>query len=198
MRFFRFRNLLIAAALIVLLFVSHPTWFRWLGESLVKEQTPVKAEAILVLGGDYTCGRILKAAELVREGYASRIIVSGGQPQYELQEADLAVQCAVRHGFAREIFVPVYLNAFSTRDEAERLKPVLERLGVRRLLVVTSDFHTRRAGMVVRRVFGPGVEVTMVGAPDPSWSSGAWWKNREGQKTEFYEWTKTVAAAIGW
>jgi uncharacterized SAM-binding protein YcdF (DUF218 family) len=198
LRFFSLRSFLIAAALVILLYLSRSVWCHWLGESLVKEQQPVKADAILVLGGDYTCGRVLKAAQLAHDGYAPRVIVSGGQPAYELQEPDLAIQCAVKHGFAADPFLPAYVNAFSTRDEAERLKPVLERLGIKRLLAVTSDFHTRRAGIVLRRTFGPGIEVTMVGVPDPYWSAGGWWKNREGQKTEFYEWSKTIAATIGW
>jgi len=182
----------------LLLIVFYPTWLGWLGRFLIKEQPPVKADAILVLAGDYTCGRILKAGELVRQGWAPRAFVSGGQPAYELQEPDLAIQCAVKHGYPAEHFVPLYTSAFSTTDEAEKVRPSLERLGIRKLLVVTSDFHTRRAGIVARRVFGPGVEVTMVSVPDPYWSSSAWWNNREGRKIEFYEWSKTIAASMGW
>jgi len=198
LRLFRSRNFLILVALLFLLFASYPVWFRWLGQSLVEEQPPVKADAALVLAGDYTCGRILEAGRLLREGYVPRVFVSGGQPAYELPEPDLAIQCAVRHGFARDQFVPLYTSAFSTRDEAQKVKPSLERLGIRRLLVVTSDFHTRRAGIILRRVLGPGIEVTIVGVPDPYWTSSAWWTNREGQKTEFYEWSKTLATMAGW
>ena len=198
MRLLRLRTFLIAATLVVLLVVSYPTWFRWLGRFLIQEQPPKKADAVLVLAGDFTCGRILKAGELVRDGWAPRVIVSGGQPAYELQEPDLAIQCAVKHGFPGDRFLPLYTNAFSTLDEAEKVRPALERFGIRRLLVVTTDFHTRRAGIILRRVFGPGIEVTIVSVPDPYWSADKWWSHREGRKTEFYEWSKTLAASIGW
>ena len=192
------RSLFLFLGVLAVVLLSSPLWLRWLGSALVQTDPLRRADAVLVLGGDYTCGRILKAGQLVREGYAPRVIVSGGQPQYELQEPDMAIQCAVKHGYPAQVFEPLYANAFSTRDEAEKIKPVLEREGVRSVLVVTSDFHTRRAGRLLRQVFSPGIEVTMVGVPDPYWRAGDWWKNREGQKTEFYEWSKTIAAAIGW
>jgi uncharacterized SAM-binding protein YcdF (DUF218 family) len=192
------RSFFLILGVFAVLLLSSPLWLRWLGSALVQTDPLRRADAVLVLGGDYTCGRIRKAGQLVREGYAPRALVSGGQPQYELQEPDMAIQCAVKHGYPAGLFEPLYANAFSTRDEAEKIKPVLEREGVKTVLVVTSDFHTRRAGLLLREVFSPGIEVTMVGLPDPYWSPGAWWKNREGQKTEFYEWSKTIAAAIGW
>jgi hypothetical protein len=37
----------------------------------------------------------------------------------------------------------------------------------------------------------------VVAAPDENFQEGSWWRNREAQKTVFFEWTKTLATALG-
>ena len=49
----------------------------WLGEFLVHTETPSHADVIVVLAGDPSGHRILRAAELVKQGYASKVLVSG-------------------------------------------------------------------------------------------------------------------------
>jgi hypothetical protein len=36
-----------------------------------------------------------------------------------------------------------------------------------------------------------------VTAPDEYFHPDSWWRSREGQKTVFFEWSKTVATALG-
>jgi hypothetical protein len=36
-----------------------------------------------------------------------------------------------------------------------------------------------------------------VAAPGEYFHPDSWWRNREGQKTVFFEWSKTVATALG-
>jgi uncharacterized SAM-binding protein YcdF (DUF218 family) len=113
-------------------------------------------------------------------------------------EPDLAISCAVDLGLPRGIFLPVYTDALSTSDEAQKLREPLARMGVRKLVVVTSNYHTKRAGRTLRRILGPDIAIQVVGVPDRFWSPGAWWKDREGRKTEFFEFSKTVADWLGW
>lgn len=192
------RFLVLFLALFVCLLLTYPMLLGGLGRVLIEEQGPFRADAAVALGGDYTCGRIVKAGELVQQGWVSKAIASGGMKMFGRQEPDLAVSCAVEKGLPAGIFVPIYTNALSTSDEAEKLRQPLSELGVRKLIVVTSKYHTRRAGRTFRRILGPGIAIQVVGVPDPFWSPDAWWKNREGRKTEFYEWTKTAADWVGW
>jgi uncharacterized SAM-binding protein YcdF (DUF218 family) len=85
--------------------------------------------------------------------------------------------------------------ARSTQEEAEDVSVELRRLGAHKVLLVTSNFHTRRAARIFRAV-APDLEFTVVGSDDPFFSPDGWWKNREGQKTALYEWMKTVAAWV--
>src|SRR2546425_304943 len=112
-----------------------------MGEFLVHIDPLVKADAVLVLAGDWNGDRILKGAELVKKGYAPIVFVSGPMAVYGLNEATMAINYAVRRGYPREIFLPMISGAFSTRDEVAFFGPELRRRGIHRLLIVSSDFH---------------------------------------------------------
>ena len=49
-----------------------------LGHLLTNYEQPQNADMIVVLGGDWRGFRILKGAELAREGFASKVLSSGG------------------------------------------------------------------------------------------------------------------------
>jgi uncharacterized SAM-binding protein YcdF (DUF218 family) len=168
-----------------------------MGEYLVQTDPLVKGDAALVLAGDWNGDRILKAAELAKQGYVPVVLVSGPMALYGVNEATLAIDYAVHCGYPRDIFVPMTSRAFSTRDEAAFFVPVLRQRGVHRLLIVTSDFHTRRAGKLFRRDLGRDLEIYMIASPDRHFTPGGWWKDREGQKVLFFEWSKTIATFIG-
>ncbi len=190
------RILLLSLCAVVFLSVTHAVWFRWMGEYLVRAEEPAKADAVLVLAGDWNGDRILKGAEVVKQGYAPVVLVSGPMPIYGINEATLAIDYAVKHGYPRDIFIPMISTAFSTRDEADYFERELRKRGIRRLLVVTGDFHTHRAGSLFRRKLGPDFDIRMVASPDRHFTPGGWWKNREGRKTFFFEWSKTIATFI--
>ena len=168
-----------------------------MGEYLVRVDPIVQADAALVLAGDWNGDRIIKAAEVAKQGYAPIVLVSGPMAIYGVNEAALAIAYAVNHGYPRDMFVAMHSGAFSTRDEVNFFAPELRKRGVRRLLIVTSDFHTRRAGKLFRKALGPDIEVRMIAAPDRHFTADGWWKDREGQKVLFFEGSKTIASFLG-
>ncbi|MEK7409493.1 MAG: YdcF family protein [Acidobacteriota bacterium] len=188
---------LIPLSLLVILAAAHPLWLGGAGNLLVQAEQPSQAEIIIVLaGGGYHGNRLLAAADLVRAGFAPRILVSGPDSLYGLYESDLAIPFAVKKGYPREWFVPLANQARSTEEEARDIVAELRRRGLRRFLVVTSDYHTRRAHRIYRRA-APEMEFRTVAVPDPDFPSGGWWRTRQGQKTFFLEWTKTLAWWLG-
>lgn len=157
---------------------------------------PEKAQAVVVLAGDVSGERILKGAELMRDGYAPKVIVSGPEGYYGRSEADLAIEFAIRRGFPASSFEPVIHQADSTREEAKVIWEFLRKEGIRRFLVVTSDFHTRRAKRVYRSV-AQGAQFRMIAAPVWNFSPATWWTSRPARKIVFMEWTKTFADWLG-
>jgi uncharacterized SAM-binding protein YcdF (DUF218 family) len=192
----RFRWVLFPAVLILLAVATHSYWLSALGGYLIHDEAPGPADIIVVLAGDFFGNRILTAADLVRRGLASKALVSGPGEIYGQYESDLAIAFAVRHGFPESYFVNFPNDAKSTVAEADAVIPELRSLHAHRIEIVTSNFHTRRAGNVYRSR-ARDLEFHLISAPDSYFSSGGWWKNREGRKTFLVEWEKTVAAWFG-
>ena len=115
-------------------------------------QPPQKADAILVLAGGKTGERILKAGELMRLGYAPVAYVSGPTTFYDMPECAASIPFAGRHGYPTASFRCIESGELSTAAEAQACCDVLRRAGVRKFLLVTTAFHTRRAAQTVPQV----------------------------------------------
>ena len=163
-----------------------------MGAMLVYSEAPEHADIVVTLAGDATGHRILEAAELVRQGYAPKVLVSGAGTTYGIPQSRLEIDLAVRHGYPPEYFIPMQHHSLSTRDEARDIAANLEGLGVHRFLLVTSLYHTARARRIMVRTV-PRLTFRVVGSNYPHWNRGYWWKNREGQKIWLSEAAKTVA-----
>jgi uncharacterized SAM-binding protein YcdF (DUF218 family) len=189
-------SLAILAAIILVVLVSAPIWLPWIARPLQSSGSPRKADIAVVLGGDYHGRRILEAAQLVREGYVPRVLVSGPGAHYGYYECDLAIPFAVRRGFPEQYFVRAPNDARSTQDEANVLIPLLRTMGVKTYVLVTSDYHTRRAGRLFRNA-ARDLTVYVVASPNAEWQLRRWWEHREGQKAVFTEWVKLVTGYFG-
>ncbi len=176
--------------------LTHGWWLAALGGFLVQADPPGRAELAVVLAGDWWGNRILKAGELVRRGYVPRALVSGPDGAYGYHECDLAIPFAVRRGFPEHWFVHLHHRGYSTREEAQAVLPELRRRGIRSVLIVTSDYHTRRAGAIYRSL-APDLQIRVVAAPDAFFRADTWWQTRQGRKQWFYEALKTAAGWFG-
>jgi uncharacterized SAM-binding protein YcdF (DUF218 family) len=184
-------------ALLLLIAISAPWWLRRVGGTLIRDDGPAKADIAVVLAGDQWGNRVLKGAELVREGYVPAVLVSG-PPFYGEHECDAAIRFAVSRGYPRESLIGVPNDALSTREEARAMLAELRRRGVHNFLLVTSDYHTARSGRIYRAEEGEGGPAfRLVATPDKYFRRDSWWRTREGLKIVFFEWSKTIATAVG-
>jgi uncharacterized SAM-binding protein YcdF (DUF218 family) len=190
------RGALTVAAIVIAAAILHNALFGAVGAYLVKSVPPEKADVALVLAGDFFGNRILKGGDLVRQGYVPRVLVSGPSGSYGMHECEPAIAFAVRAGYPVEYFVHVEHNARSTEEEAVPTIAAIRQSGAHRVLLVTSDYHTRRSGNVFRRA-APDLEFLVVAAPDVDFSPQGWWHTRQGRKVALYEWMKTVADWLG-
>lgn len=195
----RFTYAFLLAIVVALLFLtlSYRTVLTAIGNYLVETRAPEKADAVLVLAGDFRGARMTRAGELVRDGFAPIALVSGPAEMYGANEATLAIQWASRHGMPESYFQPIFIKAHSTMEEAHAFAPELRKRRIRKLLLVTSNYHTHRAASIFRKVLGNDVTIRSVAAPDSFFRPDSWWHNREGQKTVFYEYSKTIAGWLG-
>jgi hypothetical protein len=128
------------------------------------------------------------------------VLVSGPPGAYGRNEADLAVEFIEHEGYPSQWFIPFADPANSTKEEAGFILPELRRRNIHSFLLVTSDFHSARAArtyLTVERDLGYAPQMRVVVAADEHFRPDSWWRNRQAQKTVFFEWSKTIAGAIG-
>jgi uncharacterized SAM-binding protein YcdF (DUF218 family) len=199
-RSFRFKLALAVLVVGAAVYLARDAWLVAIGRALIHDDGAARADIVVVLAGDPWGYRLTKGAELVRDGYAPRVLVSGPPGIYGVNEADAAIRFAIAKGYPAEWFIPLYHTGLSTREEAVAVLDALEQRHIRSFLLVTSNYHTARA----RRVFlaserrrGGGPDLRMVASSDRYFNAANWWRNREGQKIEFLEWTKTLVSVFG-
>ena len=172
----------LAAALVLLYSLRHPLlhlagWF-WVVDEPVEH-----ADAILVLGDDnYTGDRASRAAELYREGLAPRVVASGRMLRPNTGLAGVIARDLEAHGVPSGSVVPYSSRAANTREEAEALRELVVHRGWKKVLVVTSNYHTRRARLIFGHVFPVGVGVRISAAQDSEFDPARWWETRIGLK----------------
>ena len=77
----------------------------------------------------------------------------------------------------------------------KRFRGELARRRVKRVLLVTSSYHSRRA-TIVATLFCPGVQFISVPAADPHYHVAEWWNDDSSRKLFFSEWEKIGGSVL--
>jgi uncharacterized SAM-binding protein YcdF (DUF218 family) len=180
----RFLRLLVVAVLIGVLMASQAARF------LVVDD-PQKSDAIVVLAGE-TSARPAFALELLRRGMAPRVYMDAeaGEQIYDQRLTDIA-QKYVSTLPERNSITVCAIAGRSTAAETVDVARCLQSLGAHRLLLVTSDYHTRRALTIFSHRL-PQYQWSVAAARSPVQFGAAWWTNRLWAKITFDEWEKLI------
>lgn len=162
---------------------------------LVRGEDPVKADAAVVLGGDGSGDRTIKAAQLAQAGWVPVVLLSGPRALVRYESSDMLTY-AEQRGYPVSLFEEIHHHSRSTRAEAAVVTAELRKRGMHRILLVTSLYHTRRAYALFHQA-APDIEIHVIAAPDPDFTPATWWKTRDGWKIFVMEWGKTVATWLG-
>ncbi len=185
---FRLLVLLFLFAFFALVYLLRHPLLRAAGEFWVVEDSLQTSDAILLLSDDnFQSDRASRAAELYRAGWAPRVVASGRQLRPYAGLAEFMRRDLVERGVPGDAVIVFPHRADNTRDEALAVKPLVVERGWRRVLVVTSNYHTRRARYIYRRVFGPAIDVRVAAANDHGYEPDHWWQSRRGFKLFFRE-----------
>jgi len=178
----------------VLYLARHPI-LRITAESWIIEDSFDKADALIVLGDDnFYADRATRGAELFREGKAPVIVASGRRLRPGAGIAELMEHDLVERGVPRDKIVRFAHDADSTLEEAQALVRLTTERKWRSVIVVTSNFHTRRARYIFRRVFPRGMEVRVASARDGDFDPERWWEKRKSIKELTREFAGMVVA----
>lgn len=131
------------------------------------------AGAIVVLGAGVSLDgmlssdslrRVIQGVLLQRKGLAPLLVLSGPAFKGGPTEAEVRAELAKQLGVPSEAIL-TEAHVWTTREEAIRIKALLESRGVRSILLVTDSQHLVRARVLFERA---GLEVFPVAADDVS------------------------------
>lgn len=179
--FFRLLFLLCFLFFLFVIYVARHPLLQFTGEFWIVDDGPAYSDAIVILGDDnYEGDRAARAAELFKAGWAPRVVASGHflRPYAsisELEERDLK-----NNGVPQDAIIRFEHHAGNTKEEAVALRQLILQRGWKRILLVTSNYHTRRSRYICARTFPAGAVLRVVPARDSEYDPDRWWKTRRG------------------
>ena len=153
---------------------------------------PEPSDLILVLAGE-TDRRPARALELLHQGFGKRVLIDvpAGVKIYDIPQLDVAERYI--HSLPDSAAVRTCpIVGLSTREETQDVAKCLVPDDGSRILIVTSDFHTRRALSIFRHQFHHNKMFSVAAAHDPTEFGTHWWTHRQWAKTFAGEWTKVI------
>jgi hypothetical protein len=160
------------------------------GRILVIDE-PKPSDVILVLAGE-TNRRPARAIDLLHHGYGRRVLIDvpADAKIYEFSQLELAQKYVADLPDAAVISLcPIY--GLSTREESQDAEKCLSSQEAQRVLIVTSDFHTRRALNIYRHEI-QGRSFSIAASHDDTQFGTHWWSHRQWAKTFIDEWLRTL------
>jgi uncharacterized SAM-binding protein YcdF (DUF218 family) len=174
--------------------IRHPI-FRFVAETWIVEDELQRADALIVLSDDnFYADRATRAAELFREGKAPLVVASGRRLRPNAGIAELMEHDLVERGVPRGDILRVSHDADNTREEAQALERVAKEKKWHSVIVVTSNYQTRRARYIFRRVFPQGMDIRVASARDGDFDPAAWWEKRRSTKELMREFAAMAVA----
>lgn len=193
----RARTLLFLAALVAALVLARGAVLSAAGNYLVAVDPLEHADAIVVLGGNSPF-RAAHAVELYRAGWAPRLVISNERVRshgLDTTWAELYGRGVARLDAPADAVVIIPGLPDNTYDEAVRSRDLMLAHGWTRALVVTDPFHSHRAQLLFRSVWGPsGLEVRSAPALDSPEGVERWWGSYDGVIHVTTEYAKLVWA----
>lgn len=179
---------------------------RWGGYLLISDDPlPRLVDGAVVLQGSVLGerARVRGAVQLLAEKPAARILLSVPRESYWGEAVAPIALADVQRRYGSEVARHIEFceteGVDSTEEEARALVRCICERHWRSVVVVTSDYHTRRAGIIWKRVLGKNAvfRVFLHAVPDPEFHPAGWWRERRSAKTWFFESVKLISTLVG-
>lgn len=169
-------------------------WFRapllrGVADAWIIHQPLSRADVIVVLGGGMET-RPFEAARLYQLGLAPKIllptprIIPSAQAGLIPTDLEIARLILVKNKVSDTAIIVISGTVNNTHDEAIAVRQWAATNAVKRVIVVTDFFHTRRALWMFHKELAPaGIQVEADAAPGKIFSPTDWWQHAEGVVT---------------
>jgi uncharacterized SAM-binding protein YcdF (DUF218 family) len=172
---------------------------------IASDPLPEHVDAAVVLQGSIAAekARIAGAVNLLQGGVADRILLSVPKESYWGQSIPPVARAYLAQNYGSDIaaridFCETGAEVNSTKQEAQVSGQCIQEHHWRSIAIVTSDYHTRRAGMLWKGINrnDPGLHLWIVGVADPEFRQ-PWWRHRQSAKVWVMETAKLAWTMIG-
>ncbi len=138
------------------------------------------ADAIIAVSGGDTTSRTNTAISLYKAGWAPKLILSGGaQDTSGPSNASAMKKQAISEGVPQSVIMTEGTSQ-NTEQNAKNTDSLVQQIGAKRVILVTSVYHQRRAYMEFKVKLGPSVQVVNHPAVvDDNWTR-FWWLTPNG------------------
>ena len=185
---------------LLLLLLGNPFTQAWIAGQYVVDDGLEPADAVVALRGgpDEQQLRTEEARRLVGKRYAPVLLASvDGRPFWGRPQRQFIEEYLKREGFAAQQIRFCENTTDSTAEEARALRACLRQMGARQVILVTSEYHTRRARFIFRQAFsGSGIVLRIHPVYNGEYWDKHWWRKRRWAKTFLDETLKLVWSAI--
>jgi uncharacterized SAM-binding protein YcdF (DUF218 family) len=198
---FRVIKWLIVAAVVIALCL-----LCWGGDLLIaSDPLSEHVDAAIVLQGSIAAEKVRTAGaiDLLQRGVVDRALLSVPKESYWGQSIPPVVRTYLERNYgtdltARVDFCEIGEQVNSTWEEAQAVRLCIQEHHWQSIVIVTSNYHTRRSGIIWRRVTknDPKTRIFIKGVTDPEFQQ-PWWRHRQSAKVWVMETTKLVWTALG-
>ncbi|MFH1683469.1 MAG: YdcF family protein [Candidatus Margulisiibacteriota bacterium] len=145
------------------------------------------ADIIVVLSGAPDGERVDQAVSLFKDGYADKLLMSGGPLAWRLTAAEWMRKQAVAQGVPSPAIL-LEDRSESTRDNALFSLPIIKKNNIASLIIVTSPNHSRRAKWVFKKVFAKEkIKILSYPVEKSKFQIDRWWTRHEDTQTVMSE-----------
>lgn len=174
----------------------------WGGYLLISDESIGGHEdAAVVLQGSILGeqARVAGAVRVLQQGKADRILLSVPKESYWGQPIARIARAYIERTYTAEAASHLEFcemdGVDSTEQEADSLLRCIDARHWHSVTIVTSNYHTRRTGILWRRMLQnqhSSLKVTIHAVPDPEFHPAGWWRDRRSAKSWLLESTKLL------
>ena len=150
------------------------------------------ADALVVLSGSMK-NRLVCSVKAIKAGYSDKVLITDVRMETDLYPnilkgwtilADTIFKLeGINHQLIPSIKGPEGKGATSTFDEAYDIAKYCQDNKVKRIIILTDNFHTRRARYCFRKVFKitqTTTEIEVMGCKNSVFNEKNWWTTEDG------------------
>lgn len=195
-RFLIIVPLFIIALIVGISFYLQPNDLATCNDIVGKSDPCEAADAIVAVSGGDTNARTDEAIHMYKNGWSDTLIFSGAaEDKTGLSNAEAMKRRAIESGVPSTAIVLDELSE-TTKQNAENSKTIFETRNIKKIILVTSGYHQRRASLEFHK-YAENVKImNHPVASDQDWS-WLWWTGPRGWTLATTEIFKTILFHVG-